>query len=108
MVGLTIDFHPLMTRLVLEGLVTQTILPLNQETRSIKRGDRLPISFNGLPFKDFWLVVRDVTVTSVERLSNVDAFRNGFSYKPFLLDHLGRGGLYSTVLKLDFVLEDAV
>lgn len=102
---MTIDFDKMQTRLVIEELVTQVILPA--DTEDVMVGDVVPISFDGLLFKDFLVEILDVTRTSIERLNNVDAFKCGFSFKPFFLDYLREKGLDDTVLKVDFrIVED--
>ena len=102
---LTIDFDKMQTRLVIEGLVTQVILPLDPLV-NIKKGDVVGITFGGVPFEDFKVEVVDVTHTTVERVGYIDAFKCGFAYRPFLYEYLERKGLTQSdkILKVDFRL----
>lgn len=103
---MVIDFSALETRLVLEGMITQKVLPYNEETRNLKRGDVCNISFNGLQFKDYCLRIVNVTITSLAKLSNQDLFDEGFLYKPFFLDWMREKGFEvdDTIIKADFEL----
>ena len=102
---MTIDFDKMQTRLVIEGLVTQVILP-SDPPLDIQKGDVVGITFGGLLFEDFNVEIVDVTRTSMGRLTTVDAFKNGFSYKPFFFDFLSDKGFAEdeAVLKVDFQL----
>ena len=102
---MTIDFDKMQTRLVIEGLVTQVILP-HDPTCNIKKGDVVGITFGGLLFEDFNVEIVDVTRTTVERVGYIDAFKCGFAYRPFLYEYLERKGLKmdDKVLKVDFRL----
>ena len=106
MVGLIIDFSAQQTKFVLEGLINQTILPVNEETLQIKKSMKLPISFEGMNFKDYQLQVCDVKITSADKLTNEDIFKNGFLYKPSFLEFLEAKGVGNgSVVKVDFRLQ---
>ena len=104
-VGLIIDFSAQQTKFVLEGHINQTILPVTEETLKIKKCDKLPIRFEGMNFKDYQLLVCDVKVTSVDKLTNEDIFKNGFLYKPSFLEFLEAKGVDGSVVKVDFRLQ---
>ena len=101
-----INFNKHQTRLVLEGLVTQIILPHDPNSNPIKTGDKCPISFGGLEFNDSYIEIVNVKKTSVKQLNHIDAFKNGYSFKPFFIEHLNEKGLGEddVVLKVDFRL----
>lgn len=103
--GLTINFNKHQTRLVLEGLVTQVVLP-HDPTQSIEIGDKYPISFGGMEFNDSYIEIVNVKKTTVKQLGHIDAFKNGYSFKPFFIEHLKERGLGEddVVLKVDFRL----
>ncbi len=100
-----IDFDKHQTRLILEGIVTQTILPANS---IVNEGDILPIRFGGLEFKDSFVEVLSVKRTSVKHLSHIDAFKEGYCFKPFFIEHLREKGFTDddAVLKVDFKITD--
>ncbi len=102
-----IDFNDLQMKPLLYGLINQTILPLNDLTMNINKGDMLDISFNDKLFKDYKLLVTNVSLTNLEKVSSEDITRNGFVYKPSFLDYMRRSrnvGLEDSVVKLDFEL----
>lgn len=101
-----VDFSPLHTKLLLGGLITQTILPFNEETRGLKKGEICRVSFEGLIFNDYSLRILNVSVTDLKKLSNKDISNNGFLYKPFFLEYMDQKGMTeeSTILKIDFEL----
>lgn len=101
-----VDFSALHSKLLLNGLVTQTVLPFNDETEKLRKDCVCPLSFEGMVFNDYSLKVVNVTVTSLNRLSNKDISNNGFLYRPFFMDYMeGKGiGEGDTIIKMDFEL----
>lgn len=102
-----IDFNDLQMKPLLYGLINQTILPLNDLTMNINKGDMLDISFNDKLFKDYKLLVTNVSLTNLEKVNSEDITRNGFVYKPSFLDYMKKSrnvGLEDSIVKLDFEL----
>ena len=102
-----IDFNDLQMKPLLYGLINQTILPLNDLTMNINKGDMLGISFNDKLFKDYKLLVTNVSLTNLEKVNGEDISKNGFVYKPSFLDYMRRSrnvGLEDSIVKLDFEL----
>ena len=101
---ITVDFDSTMTRLVIEELITQTVVPFNDETMDLRKGDVCRISFAGLEFKDYRLLVCNTSVTSLAKLSNQDLFCQGFLYRPFFEKFMLQRGVAvdDTVIKVDF------
>ena len=100
-----VDFDSTLTRLVIEELITQTVLPFDDDSRDLKKGDICNISFAGMEFKDYRLLVCNTSVTSLEKLSNADLFKQGFLYRPFYNDFIKKTkGLAEedTIVKVDF------
>ena len=102
---MTIQFNKHQTRLVLEGLVTQVVLPYDP-TQNIEIGDKFSIGFGGLEFVDSFIEIVNVKKTTVKQLTHIDAFKNGYGFKPFFIEHLKERGLGEddVVLKVDFRL----
>ena len=103
----TVDFDDLQMKPLLYGLINQTILPFNESTMNISEGDMLGISFNDVPFKDYQLLVTNVSFTNLGKVKSNDVSRNGFVYKPSFLDYMRRSrnvGLEDSIVKLDFEL----
>lgn len=98
-----IDFSSLQTKLLLEGLITQTVIPCNAE-ENIQKGDLCCISFDGIHLQGYALKVENVTITNIGKLSSKDIFNNGFLYKPFFLDFVKQKGMSesTTIRKIDF------
>ena len=98
-----IDFSSLQTKMLLEGLITQTVIPCIAE-ETIQKGDVCEISFDNIVLQGYALKVINVTVTSIAKLSSKDIFNNGFLYKPFFLEFVKQKGITesTTVMKLDF------
>lgn len=103
-VAVIVDFDSTLTRLVLEEMVTQTVLPFNDETMDLRKGDVLEFSFAGLVFRDYRLLVCNTSVTSLGKLSNQDLFCQGFLYRPFFEKFMLQRGVAvdDTVIKVDF------
>ena len=99
-----VDFDSTLSLMVLQGGITQTIIPFNDETRDIKKGDVCEISFARIPFKDYKLLVENTSITSLNKLSNADLSRNGFIYRPFFEKFMQQRGIQcdDTVIKVDF------
>ena len=103
-----VDFSPIEAKLVLDGGITQKVLPYDSETENLKKGDCCRISFNKIVFKDSCLEVCNVSVTSIDKLSNHDLFEQGFLYKPFYVDWMRAEGFNEddTIVKLDFKVKE--
>ena len=102
-----IDFHNLQMKPLLCGLINQTVLPLNESTMSISEGDRFSISFNNTLFKDYSLLVTNVSLTSLDKVKSNDVSKNGFVYRPAFIDFMKESrnvGLNDSIVKLDFEL----
>lgn len=101
---ITVDFSQLQTKLVLEGLITQTVLPFDETSQKLKKNDICHISFEGLLFRNYNLKVSNVSVTSLKRLSNQDLFDEGFLYRPYFFEYMQSKGVNEndTVVKVDF------
>ena len=108
--GLIVDFSAQQTIFVLEGMITQTILPCNDFTREIKKGDEFMVSFEGMVLSDYLLKVEKVSITGLRKVSNDDVFKNGFLYKPAFFEFMKHKGVFEedTVVKLDFKLKGLV
>lgn len=106
-----LSFNAMQTRLVLEGLITQIIIPFNEELNNISAGDVCGISFGGIFFKNYQAEIIKKSVTSLQRVTSEDMFKNGFLYKPFFFDFMrDEYGVNNedTVVKLDFKLIEGV
>lgn len=105
-----VNFNEIQTRMVLEGNITQIIIPFNDMTMNFKKGDIVGVSFGGIFFKDYKLKILKKSVTSLKKISREDMFKNGFLYKPFFYDYmLKEFGVTEedTVIKLDFEMVKA-
>ena len=106
-----IDFDDLQMKPLLHNLITQTILPLDDFSMNIKEGDIFDISFNNNLFKDYKLMVTNVSFTCFNKIGSADVSKNGFVYKPafmnFMREHRNIGGKDS-IVKLDFMLVRSV
>lgn len=102
-----VDFSSQQTKFVLEGLITQTVLPFSDFTKDIKEGDRFPVSFDGMILSDYFVLVTGVSIAKLKNTSNDDVFKNGFIYKPAFFKYVQSKGivLEDTVVKIDFTLE---
>lgn len=102
-----VDFNGLQMKPLLFNLINQTILPFNDVTMNINEGDKLAISFDKIPFKNYFLLVTNVTFTSFNKLSNKDMFDNGFIYRPSFNAFMQKYRSIATddsIVKLDFEL----
>ena len=103
-----IDFDSLQMKPLLYELISQTVLPFNETTMNIKEGDVLDISFNNTSFKDYALLVTNVSFTSLDKLKNNDISKNGFVYRPafinFMQSFRNVAADDDSVVKLDFKL----
>lgn len=100
-----VDFDDLQMKPLLYNLITQTILPLNESTINISKGDKLDISFNNTLFKDYKLLVTNVSHTSLSRIKNEDISKNGFIYKIAFLTFMKESRNIQeedSIVKLDF------
>lgn len=103
----TVDFDDLQMKPLLYGLINQTILPFNESTMNISEGDMLGISFNDVPFKDYQLLVTNVSFTNLEKVKSNDVSRNGFVYRPAFIDFMKEVrnvSLEDSIVKVDFEL----
>ncbi len=104
---MVIDFEGVQMKPLLYGLICQTLLPFNNATMGIKEGDRFEISFNNDVLKGYVLLVTNVSITSLGRVTNKDISRNGFVYKPAFLNFMKKSKNLeedSSIVKLDFKL----
>lgn len=102
-----IDFDDLQMKPLLHGLINQTILPFNESTMNISEGDMLGISFNDVPFKDYQLLVTNVSFTNLGKVKSNDVSRNGFIYRPAFLTFMKEVRNVveeDSIVKLDFEL----
>ena len=102
-----IDFSDLQMKPLLYGLISQTILPFDDLTMNINEGDTLGITFNNTQFNDYRLLVTNVSVTSLKRVTSNDISRNGFLYKPAFFNFMQTHrciGADDSIVKLDFEL----
>ena len=105
----SINFLGLQMKPLLYGLITQTILPFNDLTMNIHEGDVFGISFENTLFKDYSLVITNVTFTNLKNVTNADISNNGFIYKPSFLNYLREFRNVqedSSIVKLDFKLKE--
>ena len=96
-----------MMKPLLNNLITQTILPFNDITMNINEGDILGISFDNELLIDYSLLITNVSITSLKRISNKDISKNGFLYRPAFLDFMKNFrnvNSEDSVVKLDFEL----
>lgn len=103
----TVDFDDLQMKPLLYGLINQTILPFNESTMNISEGDILGISFNDVPFKDYQLLVTNVSFTNLGKVKSNDVSRNGFVYRPAFIDFMKEVrnvSLEDSIVKVDFEL----
>ena len=75
-------------------------------TENLEIGDKYPISFGGLEFNNSYIEIVGCKKTTVKQLGHIDAFKNGYSFKPFFIEHLKEQGFCEedVVLKVDFRL----
>ena len=104
----TIDFDDLMMKPLLFGLITQTILPVTDDTLGIAKDDIIGISFNNINFRDYNLLVNNVSFTSLSKLTNKDISKNGFIYKKAFYNFIGEfrniKNDTESIVKIDFSL----
>ena len=104
-----INFDNMQMKPLLYGLINQTILPFNDLTMNISKGDKLGISFNNTLFKDYQLLITNVTHTNLKNVTSKDISENGFIYKPAFLAFLKDFRdieKNDSIVKLDFELID--
>lgn len=77
-----VNFNGLQMKPLLLNLIHQTILPFDEETMNISAGDKLGISFDDIPFTNYYLLVTNVSLTNFNKITNKDMFENGFLYRP--------------------------
>lgn len=103
----SINFDEIMMKPLLFELITQTIVPFNEQTMNIQEGDKLDISFNNTPFNGYSLLITNVSVSSLNKVSNKDMSKNGFVYRPsfinFMKDYRNID-VDDSIIKLDFRL----
>lgn len=102
-----IDFEDLQMKPLLYELITQTILPVNDFTMNISEGDSFDISFNNNLFRDYKLLVTNVSFTSLDKVRPVDVSKNGFIYRPAFINFMKSSKDIEeddSVVKLDFKL----
>ena len=103
-----IDFSHLQTKMVLEGLITQVVLPFNEETQRLQKGHCCNISFEGIQFRNYGITIEKITHTTLDKLGGMDMFHQGFLYKPAFDDFMQKKGfdVDETILKVDFKLRE--
>lgn len=92
---------------LLFGLIHQTILPFNDITMNINKGDKFGISFDNIPFKNYFLLITKVSFTNFSKISNNDIYDNGFMYKPIFVRYMEdfrHINIHDTIVKLNFKL----
>ena len=101
-----IDFKAEQVKLVLTGLISQTILPYNDSTKDLKQDMILSLSFEGEVFKNYQIKILNVRITSIRKLNNKDIFLNGFLYKPHFIKYMQQQGfnIDDTILRVSFEL----
>lgn len=102
-----IDFSDLQMKPLLYGLISQTILPFDDLTMNINEGDTLGITFNNTQFNDYRLLVTNVSVTSLKRVTSNDISKNGFLYKPAFVNFMKsyrNVDADDSIMKVDFEL----
>ena len=102
-----INFTGMQMKPLLFELITQTILPFNDLTMNISEGDKFGISFDNTPFKDYSLLITNVSFTSFKKITNKDMSANGFIYKPCFINFMENFRNISeedSIVKLDFKL----
>lgn len=105
--SMDIDFSDLQMKPLLYGLISQAILPFDDLTMNINEGDVCGITFNNNRFKDYNLLITNVSVTSLKRVTNNDISRNGFVYKPAFINFMKNYrnvDADDSIMKLDFEL----
>ncbi len=103
----SINFSDLQMKPLLYGLITQTILPFNQITMNIHKGDKFGISFNNTLFRDYSLLITNVKHTSLMKITNKDISKNGFIYRPAFMNFMKKFRNVEetdSIVKLDFEL----
>lgn len=103
----TVDFDDLQMKPLLYGLISQVILPFDDLTMNINEGDVCGITFNNNRFRDYNLLITNVSVTSLKRVTNNDISRNGFVFKPAFLNFMQTHRSIDaddSIVKLDFEL----
>lgn len=103
-----INFKDLQVKLLLNGLITQTVLHYNDDTAELKKGQVVPVCFENELYKDKALLIMRVKRTGICKLTNADCYDNGFLYKPHFLQFLQDKGFTreETILAVDFRLID--
>lgn len=102
-----LDFNGMLMKPLLFNLIHQTILPFNEETRTISAGDKVGISFDNIPFKNYFLLITNVSFTNFNKLSNRDMFENGFMYKPIFTSFIKESKNVennNSIVKIEFQL----
>ena len=101
-----IDFKAEQVKLLLTGLISQTVLGYDDDTMKLQSGMVIPISFEGELFRNYLLKIKDIRITSIRKLSNKDIFLNGFLYKPHFVNYMKLRGFNpdDTILRINFEL----
>ena len=87
-----LNFEEIQMKPLFCGLITQTIIPFNDITMNISEGDVFGISFNNVFFKNYSLIITNISFTNMKKITNEDICKNGFLY------------FDDTIVKLDFEL----
>ena len=104
-----VEFDELQMKPLLCGLINQIILPLNEVTINIHKGDKLNIKFKDNFFTGYQLFVTSVSLTSLCNVTSEDIDKNGFVYKPsFFSFMMSRNiNVNDSIVKLDFKLVES-
>ena len=101
-----LNFQALQVKLVLQKMITQTIIKYEDNTRTLKQGDIIGICFENEKFKNYKAKIKKVKRTGLNKIKNEDIFKNGFLYKPHFLQFCKEKGIgeEDTILLVDFEL----
>ena len=100
-----IDFAGIQMKPLLFNLINQTILPFDNSSMDISVGDKFRISFDNIPFKNYFIFVTGVTITNFSNISNKDMFNCGFLYRPSFNSYMKKYKKIESndsIVKLDF------
>lgn len=101
-----LQFESMQNKLVLEGLITQIVLPFDEQTQRLVQGQYCKIMFEDLILKGHCAFIEKVSMVKLKNLTVDDIFKCGFLYKQFFYDFMHKKGLglQDTVVKIDFKL----
>lgn len=103
----SLDFKGFQCVPFFNGLITQKVILESDYNHSFEKGMIVPVSFDGLIVKDTYVQICNVSITSLEKLTNKDMISEGFLYKKHFYEFLKTFyniEEHSTVMKLDFII----